>query len=151
MFGFGKKKIDVVLESYNFTSGDTVKGKVVLTLDKPVHARQLRVELFGERISTTMQRRSDGSMHSDQEKTKVFTFKMPLDGEKDYMQGEYTFEIKIPSNILQSTQVGGVTGEIIKTIQSLSMGGGRVSWYIQADLDVPMGVDVSKKVQINIG
>ncbi len=150
MFGFGKKQIDVILEKYNFSSGETVKGKVLLTLDKIIHAKQLRVALIGERMSTVNQRKPDGSMQPTQRKEYVFNFQMPLDGEKDYQQGEYTFEIKIPTNVLQNIPLEGKIGGVLKTIQALSMAGSRISWYVQANLDIPMGFDVSKKVQINI-
>ncbi|MCX6821952.1 MAG: hypothetical protein NTW30_04205 [Candidatus Aenigmarchaeota archaeon] len=150
MFGFGKKQIDVILEKYNFSSGETVKGKVLLTLDKIIHAKQLRVALIGERMSTVNQRRPDGTMQSTQRKEYVFNFQMPLDGEKDYQQGEYTFEIKIPTNVLQNIPLEGKIGGVLKTIQVLSMAGSRISWYVQANLDIPMGFDVSKRIQINI-
>jgi len=150
MFGFGKKLIDVILEKYNFSSGETIKGKISLTLDKTIHAKQLRVALIGERMSPVNERRPDGKVYSKQEKTYVFNFQMPLDGEKDYQQGEYTFEIKIPSNVLQNIPLEGQLGGILKTFQTLSMTGSRISWYVEANLDIPMKFDVSKKVQINI-
>jgi sporulation-control protein spo0M len=150
MFGFGKKQIDVILEKYNFSPGETVKGKVSLTLDKPVHAKQLKVALIGERISTKMETRPDGRTYPREEKTYVHNFQMPLDGEKDYQQGEYAFEIKIPANVLQNIPLEGKIGGILKTIQALSTAGARISWYIQANLDISMGFDVFKKIQINI-
>jgi sporulation-control protein spo0M len=150
VFGFGKKQIDIALEKYNFSPGETVKGKVFLTLDKSVHAKQLKVALIGEQISTTMQRMPNGTMNRTQEKTYVYNFQMPLDGEKDYQQGEYTFEIKIPANVLQNIPLEGKIGGILKTIQALSMAGARISWYVQANLDIPMRLDILKKVQINI-
>ena len=150
MLGFGKKQIDVILEKFNFSPGDTVRGKVILTLEKIMHAKQLRVALIGERISTVIERRPDGRTHQREQKTYVYNFRMPLDGEKDYQQGEYTFEIKIPVNVLQKIPIEGKIGGILKTIQALSMAGARISWYIQSNLDIQMGLDVSKKVQINI-
>jgi len=150
MFGFGKKLIDVVLDKYNFSPGETVKGKVLLTLNKVIHAKQMRVALIGERISTVTERRHDGTMQPTQRKEYVCNFQMPLDGEKDYQQGEYTFEIKIPANVLQNIPLEGKIGGILKTIQTLSTAGSRISWYVQANLDIPMGFDISKRIQINI-
>ena len=75
---------------------------------------------------------------------------MPLDGEKEYIEGEYNFEIKIPANVLQA-QPGGAVGDIIKGIQLLSGKDVRISWHVIAKLDIPSGIDVSKKVQVNIG
>ena len=150
MFGFGKKQIDVILEKFNFSPGETVRGKISLNLDKPAHAKQLRVALIGEKISTRMERRSDGRTYPKEEKTYIYNFQMPLDGEKDYLKGEYTFEIKIPTNLSQNIPLEGKIGGILKTIQALSMAGARISWYIQANLDIPMGLDISKKVQVNV-
>jgi len=150
MFGFGKKLIDVILEKYNFSPGENVKGKISLTLDKIIHAKQLRVALIGERTSPVTKTQPDGKSYQTQEKTYVFNFQMPLDGEKDYQQGEYTFEIKIPLNVLQNVPLEGKIGGILKTIQVLSMASSRISWYVQANLDIPLGFDVSKRVQINI-
>jgi len=150
MFGFGKKQIDVILEKFNFSPGDTIRGKVSLTLDKPVYAKQLRVALIREKISTRMERRSDGRTYPKEEKTYIYNFQMPLDGEKEYLKGEYTFEIKIPMNVSQNIPVEGKVGTILKTIQALSTAGSRISWYVQANLDISMGFDVSKKIQINI-
>jgi hypothetical protein len=148
---FGKKQIEIILEKFNFSPGETIRGKVLLSLDKPIHARQLRVALIGEKISTRMERRPDGRTYPKEEKTYIYNFQMPLDGEKEYLQGEYTFEIKIPANISQNIPLEGKVGAILKTIQVLSTIGTRISWYIQANLDIPMGFDVSKKIQINIG
>jgi hypothetical protein len=139
MFGFGKKQINIVLEKFNFSSGETVRGKITLNLDKMMHAKQLRVALIGERISTRIERKPDGRMHPYEEKTCIYNFQMPLDGEKDYLKGKYTFEIKIPTNFSQNIPLEGQIGSILKTIQSLSTAGGRISWYVQANLDIPMG------------
>ena len=150
MFGFGKKQIDVILEKFNFSPNEIIKGKVSLSLDKPIHAKQLKVALIGEKISKRMERRPDGRTYPREEKTYVYNFQMPLDGEKDYQQGEYSFEIKIPANVLQNIPLEGKIGDVLRTIQSLSTTGERISWYVQANLDIPMGIDISKKVQINI-
>jgi hypothetical protein len=74
---------------------------------------------------------------------------MPLDGEKEYLEGEYSFEIKIPSNLATISSVPGIVGDILKVLQSFSSS--MVYWYVFAKLDIPSGLDISKKVQVNIG
>jgi len=150
MFGFGQKKIDVILEKFNFSPGDTIKGKVILKLGKPTNAKQLKVGLRGERISRNMARTSQGTTpHA--EKNYIFNFEMPLDQEKEYNEGEYQFEIKVPMNLSNATMPGGAIGDLLKGVEILANAESRVNWYVIAYLDVPMGIDISKKVQVNIG
>ncbi len=145
VFGFGKGKIEVSLEKYNFSPGEIIKGKISLKLKKPTRAKALKVGLVGEK-KTTQYRTSSSS----QSKTHFFDFEMPLDGEKEYLEGDYNFEIKIPANVLQ-VQPGGAVGDIVKGIQLLSGKDVKISWHVIAKLDIPSGIDVSKKVQVNIG
>jgi len=147
VFGFGKGRIEVFLEKYNFSPGETIKGRISLKLKKPTRAKALKVGLVGEETKREFEKTSG----TRQTKTHFFDFEMPLDGEKEYLEGEYNFEIKIPANVLQTPTPGGAVGDIIKGIQLLSGKDIRISWYVIAKLDIPSGFDVSKKVQVNIG
>ena len=98
MFGFGKKEIEIFLEKYNYSLGENIGGKISLKLNKPTKAKALKVGLIGERLITETGRTADGKINSHQRKEYVFNFEMPLDGEKEYSQGEYNFEIKIVIN-----------------------------------------------------
>ena len=151
VFGFGKGKIEVFLEKHNFSPGETIKGRISLKLKKPIKAKALKVGLVGERATTQYGRTSGGGMSSSHRKTHFFDFEMPLDGKKEYLEGKYNFEIKIPANVLQTPSPGGAVGDIVKGIQLLSGKDIRISWYVIAKLDIPSGFDVSKKVQVNIG
>jgi len=151
VFGFGKGKIEVFLEKYNFSPGDSIKGKISLKLKKPTRAKGLKVGLVGEKTKTEFGRTSGKRMSTRRSKTHFFDFEMPLDGEKEYLKGEYNFKIKIPKNVLQTRAPEGAAGDIIKGIQLLSGKDIRISWYVIAKLDIPSGLDVSKKVQVNIG
>jgi hypothetical protein len=72
---------------------------------------------------------------------RVYEFKLPLDSEKEYGEGrEYRFEIKIPADILSlRSQMGGAGPS------------SPIKWYLSAKLDVPGGLDISKKVDVTIG
>ena len=146
VFGFGKGKIEVFLEKYNFSPGEIIRGRISLKLKTPVQAKALKVGLVGEKATTEFGRKS-----TSQSKTHFYNFEMPLDGEKEYVEGEYNFEIKIPANVLQTPSPGGAVGDIVKGIQLLSGKDVKISWYVIAKLDIPLGFDVSKKVQVNIG
>jgi hypothetical protein len=150
MFGFGKKQIEIELEKLNFSQGDTIKGKITLNLKNPTHARALKVGIVGERIMRTTSN-VNGRMTTSSNSTIVFKFDMPLDIEKDYFQGEYNFEMKIPGNITQPSTPPGVAGDVIKTIEILAARESDVRWYVTANLDIPMKLDIDAKVQISIG
>jgi hypothetical protein len=92
---------------------------------------------------------------------RIYDFKQQLDGEKQYSQGgEYRFEIKIPADILAMKsgmpEMEGKLGQILKVAQTAAAMTGaipfqRIKWYLLAKLDIPGGLDISKKVDITIG
>jgi len=143
VFGFGRGNIEVILEKYNYSPGETIEGKIILKLKKPIRAKKLKVGLRGEKKTKEI-----GEKPPEQKKTFIFNFEMPLDKEKEYFKGEYDFEIKIPKNVLAPKSA---IGSVLKGIQILSGRETRVNWYIIAYLDIPSGFDISKKVQVNIG
>lgn len=149
VFGFGRGKIELILEKYNYSPGNTIKGKISLKLKKPIQAKALKVGLVGEKVTKEFRRTSGKGARSTPRKTNLFDFEMSLDGEREYLKGEYKFKIKIPENVLQTPK--GDIGNIIKGIQLLSGKDIRISWYVTAKLDIPSGFDISKKIQINIG
>jgi len=137
-----KGKITIYLDNYNYSPGDTISGKIGLTIKKPVQSKALTVRIIGEYIKRDYTRNSSSYQ-------RVFDFKQPVEGAKDYQPGpelNYDFKIKIPQNLVNSPQLTGVLG----AIESLSVMNTMVKWYLIADLDIP-GIDISKKVQINIG
>jgi sporulation-control protein spo0M len=152
MFGFGKGKIDIVVQKTNYAPGDTISGNVALTLKKPVNAREMSISLIGEQMITTREKASGlgitgggigwGSSSSSQvERVRVYDFKLPLDSEKEYSEGrEYPFEIKIPADILSMRPQKTGTMKFLPVV-----------WYLLAKLDIPRGLDIKKKVDITIG
>jgi hypothetical protein len=159
---FGKGKIDIAIQKTHYAPGDTISGNVALTLKKPVKAREVNISLIGEQITT----RGGGMMGGGQTSTttqrmRIYDFKQQLDSEKEYSQGgEYHFEIKIPSDTLnmrpQISEVEGKLGQVLKVAQTAATITGaipfqRIKWYLLAKLDIPGGLDISKKVDITIG
>jgi len=159
IFGLGRGKIDIHLEKFNFSLGETIKGKVSFELKKPIQAKQLRITLAGLKTTTYPDTTPDNISHSETEKNFIYKFDMPLDGKKEYLKGEYPFEIKIPADILQSTSLpkeasGGALGTVLKAAQILSTMRGttsRIEWYIETSLSIPGTFDIKKKININIG
>jgi hypothetical protein len=168
MFGFGKGKIDIAIQKTNYTPGDTISGNVSLTLKKPVKAREVSISLIGEHKTTQTTPRVRGPMggggistSTTTQTVRIYDFKQQLDSEKEYSQGgEYRFEIKIPADTLsmrpQMTEQEGKLGQVLKVAQTAAAMTGaipfqRIKWYLLAKLDVPSGLDISKKVDITIG
>lgn len=174
MFG-SKGKIDISIQKFNYAPGDTISGNVALTLKKPVEAREMSISLIGEQLITHTQdisrrgimmggggmregimrpmmseswgsegivigTRSEKSAMT--ERVHVHDFKQQLDGEKEYSGGPeyYFFEMKIPADILN------IRAQMTGVIPSSP-----IKWYLLAKLDIPRGLDISKKVDITIG
>jgi len=148
MFGLGTGKMELQLPKYSFSPGETVNGKVLLKVEKNTNAKGVFVELYGERKVT--------SGYGKEKRTRtmrVFEFKQPLDVEKEYAKGEYSydFSIKIPTDVLnQQKKPDGALGAVVDIAQTLSGSGSRIDWRLVANLDISMGIDVSKKVELNI-
>jgi hypothetical protein len=168
MFGFGKGKIDIAIQKTNYAPGDTISGNVSLTLKKPVNAREVSISLIGEHKTTQTTPRVGGpmgsggmSMSTTTKTVRIYDFKQQLDSEKEYSQGrEYRFEIKIPADIMgmspQMPGQEGKLGQVLKVAQTAAAMTGaipfqRIKWYLLAKLDIPGGLDISKKVDITIG
>ena len=120
-----------------------------------MRARKLFVSLIGK-VRTT-HRDSKGDMHT--ENVTIYDFNMPLDGENDYFNEFYPFEIKIQSDILKiyssSDQINKMLQEKLGTIGlilgKIATGGqGPIKWMIKAQLDLPMKIDVHKSQDIII-
>ena len=171
MFGFGKGKINIAIQKTNYAPGDTISGNVDLTLKKPVKAREVSISLIGEEITTggggtvgwgggrTWGAGTMGGGDGSPTIERIYDFKQQLDSEKEYSQGgEYRFEIKIPADILgmRPQTPEGKLGQVLKVAQTAATITGaipfqRIKWYLSAKLDVPGGLDISKKVDITIG
>ena len=151
---FGKGKIEVAISKTHFAPGDTISGKVALTLKKPVKAKEVSISLVGEQTTTRGGGLAGGERK--EQKERFYNFKVSLDGEKEYSQGrEYPFEIKIPADILsargQLPQPGGAAGQAFKIAQAVAGAGISTKWYLQAKLDVPHGIDIKKETHVTIG
>ena len=170
MFGFGKGKIDITIQKSNYVPGDTISGNVALTLKKPVKAKEVSISLIGEEITTGGGGKVGwgggrtsggvGTMGGGGSTTaeRIYDFKQQLDSEKEYNEGrEYQFQIKIPADVLGvgPQMPEGALGQVVKVGQTIAAITGAISrqrlqWYLLAKLDIPGGLDISKKVDITI-
>ena len=146
-----KGKILIILSNFNYSSGETVKGTVVLKLRKPLEAKGLRVGIIAE--SSSSNRISIGSSRPSNSKTStVFSFSQSLNGNKLYPAGEssYDFSLKIPANAIPNLTGNQIADTLVKSAQILSGGFSSIRWYITAELEIS-GINLRKKVQINVG
>lgn len=168
---FGKGKIDVTIQKTHYAPGDIISGNVALALKKPVKAREVSISLIGEQITTGGGGkvgwgggRTSGGVGTmggggSTKIERIYDFKQQLDSEKEYSQGrEYHFEIKIPADILgmRPQMPEGKLGQVLKVAQTAAAITGaiptqRIQWYLLAKLDIPGGLDISKKVDVTIG
>lgn len=164
LFGlFSRGDIVITPEKYSFHPGETIRGTVSLKLKKPTQANKFSISLKGEQTSTTRQYGGNTGVSQQQTKNVIYQFELPLDGQKEYAEDQYPFEIIIPVNILPPSQnplanasIGGVNiGGIISGVAGIGMGINmpivRTEWTLNATLDISGTLDMRKSVQINIG
>ncbi|MBU0907013.1 MAG: hypothetical protein KKD18_04245 [Nanoarchaeota archaeon] len=146
-----KGRIIIQLNGYQFSPGDTIEGTVVLDLKKQVEAKALNVGLLGMYKSTSYS--GSGGLSHKTRTGKAFEFKQPLDGEKVYNLGRssYNFKLIVPRDLLSSRALGNdMLGTVVKSVKILSGNMSRIDWYVTANLEIK-GLDISKKVRVNIG
>ena len=148
-----KGKIEIQLEKYQFSAGETILGTVKLNLNKPVEADSLNIGLIGEAKTKQYGRSSKGGMRSSTNYSRVFDFSQQIDGKKIYNPGEqsYNLSIKIPKDLTANRGTGNQMLDTAMKGAQMLVGGGltTVSWYVTAYLNIN-GFDISKKVKINI-
>jgi len=148
---FGGEKITLALDKYNYAPGETIKGSVTLKLKKPTKARKFEIEFAGVVVErqTGIGVGPTASNNRQTKKTYIYHFKMPLGGEGEYQQGEYPFEIKIPEDVKQGAATpDGKVGTAVSALKAISGIHRRVDWYVRAELDVPLKMDVTKSQSI---
>ena len=153
-FEFLRGKIDLILVKFRFSPGESIEGKVLIDLKKPIKARQLKIGFYGLKIFTERVQTQKGT-ETRTRKEFIHKFEMPLDGEKEYFKGEYFFEIKIPEDIQVEPKMPkeGILSILFKGAKVLSEAAGitsRTEWYLEATLEIPMAFDMKKRMKINI-
>ncbi len=150
---FSKGNIDIAVPKTNFETDEVISGIATLEMKKRSKAKDLTISLIGEQ-RVTERRGTNRSTRT----VRIYDFEQQLGGEQEYEgSGTYTFEIKIPKDVLgqqpQMPQLDGALGTALNIAQSLTGMGAtkRTSWYLLARLDIPWAVDITEKVQITIG
>jgi hypothetical protein len=143
VLGIGEGSIAIIIDRVTFSHGDTVKGKVALDLKKPKKARGLRIRLVADREEEHYNHKGQRVRQT----VVVYSKETILDGEKDYPAGtsEYQFEFTVPD--LEPPK----TNEIRIGPLSVKTGGAPpLRWRLDASLDLPLALDINRKVDINV-
>ncbi|MBD3389684.1 hypothetical protein GF415_01890 [Candidatus Micrarchaeota archaeon] len=141
VLGIGEGKMDLELNSYDVTLGGEISGKLVLELNSPKNAKELRVELVGEQWQTRRGKRK---------KVGVYQYKEVLGGEKEYTSGEYLFQLQAPVKTgIEKKAEEGVAGAVLGAAKLLGAVS-PVEYYVIGTLNLPMSLDINKKVQIAV-
>ncbi|MDP6670635.1 MAG: hypothetical protein QGI60_02360 [archaeon] len=152
VFGFFEGGITLTLNKTNFAFGETAEGKLALKLKKDKNARELRVRIMAVKKVTQYGTNSRGGMSRSNQDQVLFQNAVTIDGQKLYSPPgvDYDFKIQIPQQSALPQEIGGNLGTALKAVQFLGGRSSQVKWFIEATLDIPGGVDISKKVQISV-
>lgn len=141
--GIGEGKIDVNTEKQTYGQGEILKGRVILQLNSQKKARALRIRFYGEC------RRRTGKGSSTE---RIYLQELILDQEKEYPAGmkEYDFQFQLPTIPKPQTMQGSGIVEFAANVAAAFLDPyANVKWYLDASLDIPMGIDVNKRQILN--
>lgn len=127
---------EAYLEKTTYLPGETIRGRLVLKLNKPKKAKELRIRLQRD-IKTTGRNHKGHPTHST--KTVLYS-QIILGGEQEYSSGEYTFEIKIPPEIFPPSIGVILLGAVLKKAETDTM-----KLDLEAALSLPMSLDITRK------
>jgi hypothetical protein len=101
------------------------------------------VQLLAER-SVSRQEYRNGRHYTETHTETVYKAEQQLGAEGQYGTQPYqlSFQMKLP----QQSEIPGASGGFWNALSGV----GKPTWYVIAKLDIPKGIDVSKKVKLNV-
>ncbi len=145
VLGIGEGSAELVLDKTSYKPGETIKAKAKLHLNAPKEARGLRAEFFGEKEEsrTHFNASRKGGTHRHSTTVRVHEQRLELGSQKSYSDAEeFVFEFKVPEDAPVPSE--GLAGAV------LGMLAPQVRWFVSVSLDLPMSLDISKKIQVQI-
>lgn len=138
VLGLDRGYLTVKLPKHRYKLGEEITGTVLIRLKEATVAKELRIELIGER------QRKRGQ-------TKQFYVKKKtIRQEGSFRNSESQFSITIPDNLQLDNIPEGTLGNALKVARSIGIIPGPPRWYVKAVLNVPMAMDTSSKEEISI-
>ena len=145
MCAFRKGSMKIDMPRNTFALHEYIKGAVILRLKKPIKARGLSIHLEGKEMVYT-----EGAYDKDPVREwQIFCdITVPLGGDRLYSSGEYEFNIDIPNEASHGLKKTiGKAGKALKTVGGIVGTPGTIEWHVIARLDIPLGIDLTKKKQ----
>ncbi|MDD5337445.1 MAG: hypothetical protein PHS02_03085 [Candidatus ainarchaeum sp.] len=144
VLGIGEGSIEILTGKEAYVNGELIEGRVLLSLGRRLKARGLRILFYGEKKS------HHGKTHTTE---RILQQQAVLDGAKTYAEGrtDYKFSIQLPQ-LEKPRPIEGT--DIIPSV--VRFFGGKfdpyanVKWYLDASLDIPLSLDVNRKMQITV-
>jgi len=151
-----RNQIEIELEKNSFSPGETIRGRIILKLNKPVHGKELLIIFTGQKINRGLS--PTGQLF--REVHTCFKKRVQIDSEKEYYDGNmYVFEVEIPEDILEKAKNSeenlfplGISKRIIKEYESIGRAEWHeeIKWYIEARLKKQWGKTIKKRIKIDI-
>lgn len=147
--GIGLGSMDLTLEKQNYKMGEPIRGRVVLKLNKPLAARELRVVLESVEKTPVTEHSSRGTTTE----WRTYTARrseLKIDGEKEYPKGQQEYQFELPTPAPAGSGAGGGIDGAIGAMGAVLNSMRRLEWFVVGALDIPGGADVGKRVRVNL-
>jgi hypothetical protein len=151
--GLGRGTVRVELDRTKAAPGDTLKGRVVLSLPEPVDAKRLVVSLVATQRMVELRRQGRGTTPMST-RSEVFRLDAELGTARAYTSDTMTFELLVPFDALdkRADPAAHPIAEAVRNVASvLEPTTGSVEWVVEAALDVPWGRNLAHEVGIVVG
>jgi len=147
MFAFLKGKADVVLENYNLSAGDVIKGKVILKVKKNFESKGIVLHLLARSKQTSVGAKGSSTKYVD-----IYNFSLDLEREKSYSPSsspvEIPFELKIPENVFSPNKT---QQNIMNVVGFVTGNYSQINWSVRLKVRVrKCFTNITKKASITV-
>lgn len=146
VLGIGEGKVEIVVAKTAFQRGETITGKVVLTLNQPKKARGLRIALIAERDAYRHDARGNRTRYTE----TVFSSPLRLGEEKEYPAGESSYDFTLAVPDIGGPQPAGALGSVMGALAAMAANTSPIRWRLDSSLDLAMSFDINKKLPISV-
>jgi hypothetical protein len=148
--GLGRGTVRLELDKTKLAPGETLRGRVTLSLPEAVDAKRLVVSLRALQRTVEIHRR-DGQRTAVSNKSEIFRFDHELGGAQAYATRTVPFELVVPPDALDKQAPAGShpIADAVRSVASvLSPTAGPVEWSVAVKLEIAWGRDLAHDVDI---